>query len=235
MRSFTGSEGTFASGGGHVAVTNPICSPSIGINPLSLNPSSTAWRARNRDSACSLYGPASSITASKRTGRAILGNALTSWSSNAVQRADVVQFGAGFFGLRVALLIQQRLLLLSYTYRVLPQARVHILRSNHRSRSFRSEPTDVRSRVAYTWRSRRRGLPTAATAYPKVNQTLVCCYLPWSLPAFPSSAGSLSSQPPSARNVPVRSQHPTRARGRRSPPAGNNAFTELSLIARSSI
>src|SRR5438552_10534614 len=62
-----GGEGTFVSGGGQVAVTNPICSPSIGTNPLSLNPSSTACRARNRNSACSLYGPASSITPSNRT------------------------------------------------------------------------------------------------------------------------------------------------------------------------
>ena len=82
-----GGEGTFASGGEpRGQLTNPICSPSIGTNPLSLNPSSTAWRVRNRDSACSLYGPASSITASKRTGCAILGNALTSWSSNAFSR-----------------------------------------------------------------------------------------------------------------------------------------------------
>src|SRR5438552_14223016 len=49
-----GGEGTFVSGGGQVAVTNPMCSPSIGTKPDSLNPSSTAWRARNRDSACSL-------------------------------------------------------------------------------------------------------------------------------------------------------------------------------------
>ena len=39
---------------GHGVVTYPMCSPSIGTNPLSLNPSSTACRARRRCSPCSL-------------------------------------------------------------------------------------------------------------------------------------------------------------------------------------
>ena len=56
-----------SSAGGQSAVTKPICSPSRGTNPLSLKASSTAGRARNRDSACSLYGPASTITASTTT------------------------------------------------------------------------------------------------------------------------------------------------------------------------
>ena len=46
--------GAGGGGGGQLSVTNPICSPSIGINPLSLNPSSTACRERKRDSPCSL-------------------------------------------------------------------------------------------------------------------------------------------------------------------------------------
>ena len=70
---FGGGAGAFGAGvgvgtcGGQLSVTNPMCSPSIGTNPLSLNPSSTACRERKRDSPCSLYGPASSITASRRT------------------------------------------------------------------------------------------------------------------------------------------------------------------------
>ena len=47
-------DGALSVRGGHSAVTNPMCSPSTGTNPLSLNPSSTACRARSRDSACSL-------------------------------------------------------------------------------------------------------------------------------------------------------------------------------------
>ena len=56
-----------SSAGGQSAVTKPMCSPSRGANPLSLKASSTAGRARSRDSPCSLYGPASTITASSRT------------------------------------------------------------------------------------------------------------------------------------------------------------------------
>src|SRR5438445_534887 len=55
-----------SSAGGKSAVTKPMCSPSRGANPLSLKASSTAGRARSRDSPCSLYGPASTITASNR-------------------------------------------------------------------------------------------------------------------------------------------------------------------------
>src|SRR5207253_4658969 len=53
---FGGGVGAFGAGvgvgtcGGQLSVTNPMCSPSIGTNPLSLNPSSTACRERKRDS-----------------------------------------------------------------------------------------------------------------------------------------------------------------------------------------
>src|SRR5213083_1259342 len=79
-------DGALSLSGGEFAATNPMCSPSTGANPLSLNPSSTACRARNRDSTCSLYGPASSITASKRTGTsAMFKNLLTSWLSSSAR------------------------------------------------------------------------------------------------------------------------------------------------------
>src|SRR6266566_9000954 len=79
---------------------------------------------------------------------------------------------------------------------------------------------------------------------PKEYQTLVCCCLPWSLPgtvicgkstlvrpaACNLSTGSFFGQLAKARNAHAKSQLPTRARERRSPLAGSNAFTEPSLI-----
>ena len=60
------------------------------------------------------------------------------------QRGDVVQFGGTFFGYAfVDLLIQQRFLFLRDANRVLPQARVHVLRGNYGSSLF------VRNRWAF--------------------------------------------------------------------------------------
>src|SRR6266496_1790426 len=110
--------------------------------------------------------------------------------------------------------------------------------------SFRSEPMGVRSRVACTARERRRELPRAAAASPRVYQAFVCRCLPWSLPAaalrrksavvrpaaFALFSSSFFLQLTNARTEHARNQLPTRAKGRKSPLAGSNAFTKPLLI-----
>src|SRR5207247_11431871 len=64
------------------------------------------------------------------------------------QRRDVVRFGATCFSHAfLDLFVQQRLLLLSYANRILPQACVDVLRSNHWSTLFARN----RRAFAYEW------------------------------------------------------------------------------------